>query len=156
MKWYHISRQQGLQCKIKTKSLKKACHSVKLPSPKKTTLDGVLLEIYICETKPKELEPKAHKLRKSFMLHRLANCKDQDDAEGRKEQRIIVNKGKKKWKQIRSTLGKVRSLPASKVATMSKDGGCIVHLNEVDVHLALKEHLVQTACNSPITRGQIF
>ena len=62
LKWYHVSEQEGLQSKIKMKSLKKSCHSVKLPMPRWTTLDGVLLEIHICNTKLKELELKAPKV----------------------------------------------------------------------------------------------
>ena len=94
------------------------------------------------------------------MLDRLAHHKDQNDAESRKEvQRIIVNESRKKRKQIRSTLGKIRSLPASKVATISEDGGRVVHSDKVNVHAALKEHLgnrLQTAHDSPITKGQIL
>ena len=94
------------------------------------------------------------------MLNRLAHHKDQNDAESRKEvQHIIVKESKKKRKRIRSTLGKTRSLPATKVATISADGGRVVHLDKVNVHLALKEHLgdrFQTARDSPITKGQIF
>ena len=73
LKRYHVSRQKGLQSKIKMKSLKASCHSVKLPLPRWTTLDGVLLEIHICNTRLKELELKAPTVRKSFMLHRLAH-----------------------------------------------------------------------------------
>ena len=89
------------------------------------------------------------------MLDRLAHHKDRSDAESRKEvQRIIVNESRKEWKQIHSTLGKTRSLPASKVATISKDGGRVVHSDKVNVHAALQEHLgdrFQTARDSPIT-----
>ena len=94
------------------------------------------------------------------MLNRLAHHKDQNNTESRKEvKRIIVNESKKKWKQICSTLGKARSLPASKVATISADGGRVVHSEKVNVHLALKEHLgdrFQTARDSLIIKGQIF
>ena len=160
LKRYHASRQRGLQSKIKMKSLKKSCHSSNLPLPRRTTLDGVLLEIHICNTKLKELEHKAPKVQKSFMLNRLTYHKDQDNAKSRKEvQRIIVNESKKEWKQICSTLGKARSLPASKVETISADGGHVVHSEKVNIHLALKEHLgnrFQTARNSPIIKRQIF
>ena len=44
------------------KSLKESCHSIKLPMPRWTTLDGVLLKIHICNTKLKELELKAPKV----------------------------------------------------------------------------------------------
>ena len=81
------------------KSLKKSCHSVNLPLPRRTTLDGVLLEIHICNTKLKELELKAPKVQKSFMLNRLTYHKDQNNAKSRKEvQRIAVNMGRKKRK----------------------------------------------------------
>ena len=94
------------------------------------------------------------------MLNRLTYHRDQDDAKSRKEvQHIIVNKGRKNWKRICSTLGKAQSLPASKVAVIFADGGSVVHLEKVNVHLALKEHLgdrFQTARDSPITKGQIF
>ena len=43
------------------KSFKKSCHSANLPLARRTTLDGVLLEIHICNTKLKELEVKASK-----------------------------------------------------------------------------------------------
>ena len=102
----------------------------------------MLLDLHICETKLKELDPKAHKLRKSSMLNKLEHRIDLKDADSRKEvQRIIVKEGKKKWKQIHSTLSNARSLSASKVATKSENSGRVVHLNEADVHLALKEHL---------------
>ena len=74
-------------------------------------------------------------------------------------QRIVVNEGRRKWKRIRSTLGKAQSLPASKVATISADGGHVVHSKKVNVRLALKEHLgdrFQTARDSPIIKGQFF
>ena len=94
------------------------------------------------------------------MLNRLTHHKDQDNMESRKEvQRIIVNKNKKKWKQIHSTLGKTRSIPASKVATISEDGGRVVHLDKVNVYSALKENLgnrFQTTCDSPIIKGHFF
>ena len=94
------------------------------------------------------------------MLKRLKHHIEQGDADSRKEvQRIIVKEGNKKWKHIYSTFGKERSLPASKVVTMSEDRGSVVQSNKVDVHLALKEHLgrrFQITRNSLITRGQIF
>ena len=90
----------------------------------------------------------------------MAHHKDRSDAESRKEvQRIIVNKSRKKWKQICFTLGKTRSLPASKVATIFEDGSRVVHSDKVNVHAALQEHLgdrFQTARHSQITKGQIF
>ena len=142
------------------KSLKKSCHFAKLPLPRWTTLGGMLLEIHVCNTKLKELDLKAPKVWKSFMLNRLTYHNNQDNTESRKEvQRIIVNKGRKKWKQICSTLGKTRSLPASKVATISEDGGRVVHSEKINVHSALKEFLgnrFQTACDPPITKGHIF
>ena len=94
------------------------------------------------------------------MLDRLAHHKTNKDAEGRKEvQRIVTKESRKMWKRIRSTLGKVQSLPASKVVTISEDGGRVIHSDKVNVHLALQEHLgdrFQTARNSPITRRQMF
>ena len=120
----------------------------------------MLLKLHVCETKLKELEPKTHKLRKSFMLNRLKHHKDQGDAKGIQEvQCIIVKIEKRKWKRISSTFGKAKSLPASKIATKSKGGGHVVYLDKLDIHLALRGHLgkrLQTACDSPITKGKVF
>ena len=52
LKRYHISKQQGLQHKIKKKSLEKACRSVNLPSSRRRTLDGLLLDLHIWYAKP--------------------------------------------------------------------------------------------------------
>ena len=107
----------------------------------------------------KNLEPKAPQMRKDFLVSRLElHIEEGNDDNTEEVRRRIAREGLKKYQRICRKFGARKSLPASKVVTPCEDGGRVVHASKLDTHAAIKSHLkprFQTACDAPISRGQL-
>ena len=144
---------------MKLKSLKRVCRACKLPHPSQTSLKMIRDQLKICAESIKDLEPTAPQIRKDFLVSRLEHhIKEGNDDDAEEVRRRIAREGQKKYRRICKKFGARKSLPASKVATRCEDGGRVVHASKLDTHAAIKSHLkprFQTACDAPISRGQL-